>query len=65
MEESEILIEIAKNLSRKFQHKDKEYYEDWPVWPFTKLEPYQLRYLLHKEKEDEKSKVFSLGEAPF
>ena len=65
MEESEILIEIAKNLSRKFQHKDKEYYEDWPVWPFTKLEPYQLRYLLHKEKEDEKSKVLSLGEALF
>ena len=63
MEESEILIEIIKNLAKRSLVNGKEYYEEPPVWPFTRLEPRQVRYLLHKEREEVKSKILSVGEA--
>ena len=65
MEESEYLIAIAKNLDSTFLHNGKVYYKERTVWPFRRLEPHQVRYLLHKEIEDKKEEVNSLGRALF
>jgi hypothetical protein len=58
-------IDVAKNLTPRFKRNRKEYYTHNPVWPFTMMEEHQIRYLIHKNKQQDEEKFFQLERAPF